>query len=136
MADIALEEPQAAYSAYTKCISHRWTFVQRTIPSTKDLFKPLEECIRNIFIPSIIGRAVSDIERSIVSLPVRFGGLGIADPSENSEREFEASLAVTSSLSELILQQEQDFSLYSTEAVNAVVQDLKKKKDDFFIQQV
>ena len=38
---------------------------------------------------------------------------------------------MTSSLSELILQQEQDFSLYSTEAVNAVVQDLKKKKDDF-----
>ena len=131
LADIAREEPQAALSAYTKSICHRWTFIQRTIPNTTDLFIPLEDSIRNVFIPSIIGRAVSDIERKILSLPVRFGGLGIANPSENTEREYEASQMVTKYLSELILKQEQDFSLYNQDSVNKTVQDLKKAKEDF-----
>ena len=70
LAGIACEEPQAALSAFTKSICHRWTFIQRTIPNTKDLFIPLEDCIRNKFIPSIVERAVSNVERGILSLPV------------------------------------------------------------------
>ena len=60
LAKIAIDEPQAAYSAYTKSICHRWTYIQRTISDTSQLFTPLEECIRDSFIPSIIGRKVSD----------------------------------------------------------------------------
>ena len=128
---IAREEPQAALSAFTKSICHRWTFIQRTIPNTKDFFIPLEDCIRNVFITSVLGRAVSDVERNMFSLPVQFGGLGIANPSENFEHEYEASRTVTQSLSDLILRQEKDFSLYNSESVNKVVQNLKKNKEDF-----
>ena len=46
LAEIGKDEPQAALSAYVKSMSHRWTFVQRTIPGTKHLFEPLEKCIR------------------------------------------------------------------------------------------
>ena len=35
LSTIATDEPQAALSAFTKALCHRWTFVQRTIPSTK-----------------------------------------------------------------------------------------------------
>ena len=37
---IAMDEPQSALCSYTKAISHRWTYVQRTIPniSQVDLF--------------------------------------------------------------------------------------------------
>ena len=62
---------------------------------------------------------------------MRFSGLGIANPSENSEREYKASLEVTKSLSESILQQERDFSLYNSDEVKKIVHDLKKNKEDF-----
>ena len=126
LAEIAVEEPQAALSAYTKCISHRWTYIQRTIPKIKHLFIPLEDCIRNSLIPSLIGRQVSDIERKILSLPVRFGGLGIADPSETADREYNASKRVTVNLTNLILQQQQDISLYDSEATAAIVKHINK----------
>ena len=38
----------------------------------------------------------------IISLPVRYGGLGIANPVETAEREYQASITVTENLAELI----------------------------------
>ena len=64
LAVIAKEEPQSALCSYTKAISHRWTYVQRTIPNISHLFAPLEEAIRDKFIPSLVGRSISDLESS------------------------------------------------------------------------
>lgn len=47
LAEVAKDEPQLAYSAYTKALSMRWCFLQRTVPDTKSYFAPLEEVIRN-----------------------------------------------------------------------------------------
>ena len=66
LAKNTLEEPQAALAAYTKGICHRWTFIQRTVSNIADLFNPLEQCIKDEFIPSLIGRLVSDIEKNFV----------------------------------------------------------------------
>jgi hypothetical protein len=129
LSKIAAEDPQAALSAYTKGICHRWTFIQRTIPEIKELFIPLEDCIRNTLIPAIIGRNVSNRERNIISLPVRFGGLGIANPIENAEREYQASMAVTESLAELIYNQEQDLINYNHEKQTEIIGNLKTAKD-------
>ena len=46
LAVVAEDEPQLAYSAYTKALSMRWCFLQRTVPDTKVFFAPLEEAIR------------------------------------------------------------------------------------------
>ena len=83
---IAVDEPQVALSAYTKSICHRWTFVQRTISDSSHLFAPLEESIREFLIPSILGRQLSDSERRIIALPVRYGGLGVSNLMENADR--------------------------------------------------
>ena len=57
LADIGKEEPQLAYAAFTKGLAHRSrTFVQPTIKDIGHLFEPLEESIRNSFIPSVVGR--------------------------------------------------------------------------------
>ena len=61
---LAVEEPQVAYAAYTKGICHRWTFLQRTVDGISTLFIPLEQCLRDNFLPAIIGRHVSDIEKT------------------------------------------------------------------------
>ena len=129
LSDIAVEEPQLAYSAFVKGISHRWSFVQRTIPTISNLFKPLEECIQKIFLPSLLGRHISEVQRNILSLPVRFGGLGIANPVETADREYYASKTITQNLTNLILQQEQDISLYCHETMLSTIREVKRAKE-------
>ena len=36
--------------------------------------------IREKLIPALVGRSVSDIERRILALPVRLGGIGLSNP--------------------------------------------------------
>ena len=133
LAKIAVDEPQIAYAAYTKSICHRWTFVQRTMSDISSLFTPIEECLRNNLIPSILGRRVSDLEMKIISLPVHLGGFGITNPVENAEREFFASVQVTKNLSDLIVQQKQDRSLYNQEGTAEIIKQLKSNKESFLL---
>ena len=34
--EIAKDEPHAVYSSFTKSVSHRWTYIQQTIPDIAD----------------------------------------------------------------------------------------------------
>ena len=130
LSEIAIDNPQIALTAYTKGICHRWAYIQRTIGGISNLFTPLEECIKETFLPSVIGRKVSDAERKIFSLPVRYGGLGVANPVETCEREFHSSLTITEDLTGLIYRQEQDFSLFNAERQSLVIKELKATKEN------
>ncbi len=130
LSEIAVEEPQAALSAYTKAMCHRWTFIQRTVPGISHLFAPLEHVIRNKFIPAVIGRDISDLERDIISLPVRYGGLGIADASKTADREYSASRKITENLTKLIKKQEHSLEHYDSNEVLGTIQALKQAKED------
>jgi len=54
----------------------------RAMPDTSHLFKPLEDTIRADFIRSLLRRDVNDLERDMLSLPARMGGMGIFKPDE------------------------------------------------------
>ena len=41
LAMFAQDEPQAALTAFTKGVSCRWQYLQRTVPEISDLFRPL-----------------------------------------------------------------------------------------------
>ena len=41
----AQDDPQAAYSAFTKGLSSRWTLFQKTMPDASELFEPLGNVI-------------------------------------------------------------------------------------------
>ena len=43
----AQDDPQVAYSAFTKGLSSRWTHFQRTVPDAGELFELLENAIRD-----------------------------------------------------------------------------------------
>ena len=105
LAEIAKEEPQIALTAYTKGLSRRWTYTQRTINGISENFRPLEDVIRNAFIPAIVGRQISELERRLLALPVRHGGLGIQDPCKTSQYEYSASIKITDQLTSLIYNQ-------------------------------
>ena len=102
LAEIAKEEPQIAYAACTKGLSHRWSYVQRTIGGISELFRPLEEAIRTVLLPSIFNRPVTDLERDMIALPLRHGGLGIQNPVLIADREYIASQKITKPLANLI----------------------------------
>ena len=124
-----MEDPQVAYSAYTKGLAHRWKFVQRTISDIGHIFEPLESKIKQLFIPNLIGRQISDKERALFALPLRFGGLGIQDPMQTADKEFEASVLLTEELSDLILKQDHDLTKLQRGSVIEKKKNLKLKKE-------
>ena len=129
LAAIAKEEPQIAYSAFTKGLSSRWSYIQRTIDGIADLFQPLEDTIYNSLIPSIVGRKVNSLERDMLALPLRFGGLGIQNPTKTADREYQASKRITSQLTELIFNQDQDLSKLDRSFISKTKADLKMEKE-------
>ena len=81
MAKIAQSQPHAAYSAFTKGLASRWVYVSRTVPDIDTYLQPLEDVIRCVLIPALIGRAPpNDFERDLFALPPRWGGLGLYNP--------------------------------------------------------
>ena len=96
-------QSESAYSALVGRFRGKRTYYMRTTSCTKDYLIPLEEVIRFKFIPSISGGHIcSNDERVMVSLPTKFGGLGIPLFHENAGTEFENSRKLTSSLTDLI----------------------------------
>ena len=82
LATIATSQPHAAYAAFTHSLQGQWTFLSRAMPETSHLFKPLEETIRADFIRALFKRDVNNLERDMLSLPARMGGMGIYKPTE------------------------------------------------------
>ena len=135
LADIAKDEPQLALSAFTKALCMRWCFVQRTISSIGHLFQPLEDCIREKLIPGIVGRRVSDIERRILALPVRFGGIGILNPVETADVEYDTSVKITANLKNIIYNQEETLANYHEDRVKITINKTKQDKEKRLTQE-
>ncbi len=129
LAEIAVEEPQVALTAYTKGLCRRWVYTQRTIAGISENFKPLEDVISNNFIPAILGRQVSDLERQLLALPVRHGGLGVQDPSKTSQYEYESSVKITEQLTSLIYNQNSSIKDLNKELVKSVKQEATTNKE-------
>lgn len=74
ISEIAVIEPQAAYTCYVSGYQHRFTYYLRTIPEISSLLRPVESVIRHQLLPAITGgHIVNDVERELMSLPPRLG---------------------------------------------------------------
>ena len=79
LSDIAMTQPQAAYTAFTHGMKSKRTYLARTTPNIEHPLAPLEEVIRGKFLPAITGQSVFDDNlRNLI----RLGGLGLVDPSQ------------------------------------------------------
>ena len=75
----------------------------RTIPNIAAQLEPLEQAIRTQLIPALTeGQHVSEYERQLLALPVRYGGLGLINPCTISDIEFYNSLNLTAELTSAI----------------------------------
>ena len=131
LAEIAISEPHTAYYAFTKAVSMKWQFLMRTTRDIADLFEPLERAIRKHFIPALVGRKVTDLERDIFSLPPRLGGLGIFKPNEMAQIEFDASSNITKQLANLIKKQATNFEEINKEEVKREKANSSRLKKQF-----
>ena len=129
LAVVAEEEPQIAYSAFTKGLSSRWCYMQRTIEGISELFNPLEDAICKSLIPAILGRNVDSLERDMLALPLRYRGLGIQNPAKTADREYETSKRITRQLTDLIFNQDQDLSKLDRSLINKTKAELRLEKD-------
>ena len=111
LSSIAITQPHAAFAAFTHGLTSRWTYLARTTPNIADLIKPLEETIRKVFLPNLTGQnAFNDMERNMLALPARHGGLGILDPCRTSELHYSTCETISAPLVPLILDQSETYA--------------------------
>ncbi|KAL9979772.1 hypothetical protein ACROYT_G017483 [Oculina patagonica] len=108
LAEYATSNPQACYAAFTFGLRHRWTYFLRTLPDIEDLLEPLERAIADVLIPSITDHHCTKEERDLVALPVRLGGLGLINPSQDAASQFKVSTKITAPLVEKIIAQDHE----------------------------
>ena len=51
LAGVAPKHPQSAYSGPQNSLQHEWAFVQRVTPGVRDSFDPLEDALKETFVP-------------------------------------------------------------------------------------
>ena len=106
LSTFALTQPHVAYAAFTHGLVSKWNYLTRTVPNIGNLLQPLEEVIRRKFLPSLTGQnAFNDVTRDLLALPIRLGGLGIANPSSESSVQYATSKLITAPLTALIVEQ-------------------------------
>ena len=110
LSDIACNEPQLAYSAYTIGLSKKWNYLLRTTPGIATELEPIEKAIREKFLPAITGQPfIPDTLRSIMALPTRMGGLGVENPCHMADLEYQNSLKATEELQKAIQKQDVEY---------------------------
>ena len=105
LAEFALSQPQACYAAYTFGLKHRWTYFLRTLSDIQELLEPLENAISKVLIPAITEHRCTRLDRDILALPVRLGGLGMTNPCLDVNLEQSSSVKVTIPLVQQIVAQ-------------------------------
>ena len=100
-----MTQPQASYAAYTFGLKYRWTYFLKTLPDIKDLLEQLESAISRVLISAITDQQCGQLDRDILVLPVRLGGLGVANPSSDANHHYTSSVKVTAPLVEQIVAQ-------------------------------
>ena len=103
---IAASQPHAAFATFTHCMQSQWNFLARSMPDLAELFVKLEEVILMDFLPALLRRDLSPLERDVLSLPARLGGLGIPKPNVECVNAHENSVKLSTPLIRLVLRQE------------------------------
>ena len=78
----------------------------RTNPDIAPLLAPLQDALHLHLIPALTGYAAcSSILRYLLALLCHLGGMGIANPMDIADSQFDASVKVTAHLKQLIIDQ-------------------------------
>ena len=111
------------------------TYFIRTIPNTENILVPLEEAIRYNLIPALTGgHQCSDLERKLLALPARYGGLGLTVYTNISNHGYENSRKITKELTNSIFQQDIEYNV-NVDNIKKIKNQLKHEKNERFQMQ-
>ena len=95
LAAAARKYPQSAYCALNRSLSCEWSYLQRVVQGLEEEFAPLRDVILEQFAPAILGREVLPREHQLLTLPVKYGGLALADPVHTAPQAYQNSRNAT-----------------------------------------
>ena len=105
----------------------KWNYICRTTPNCSHLLQLLEDPIHQKLIPALSSRPpCSNVEKDLLALPTKLGGMSLSNPTVTAESEFDSSQEVTA-LVGLITNESMSFENVPTHA-NFIVSAVKKRK--------
>ena len=129
LCDIARIEPQAAYSCFVSGYKHKLTCIMRTIPNISHLLEKIDALILTKFIPAITGGIyVNPDEHYLLSLPAKYGGLGLPIFSELADTEFQNSQIMSENLRNKIIEQERASSQQHDKKIKENKNNIRRSK--------
>ena len=112
LSKIAVVEPQTAHCAFVGGFKYKVTYTMRTVPDIRKHLEKLDQAVDAKFIPTLTdGHFCNEMERKLLSLPVKYGGMGIVTFCDIAENEYNNSRAVTASLIKFQLEQNTAYSV-------------------------
>ena len=105
--------------------------MMRTMENISHLFQPLENCIRDSFLPELVKQQLNEFDRTLFSLPAKFGGLGIFNPTQICDKELKNSHLATKPLVDLITEQIMELTPEDSKKLRASVTAAKSMISNF-----
>ena len=76
LAAVSHKHPQSAYVGLQKSLQQEWAFLQRVTPGVGEAFGPVEEALREIFVPALFKGLKEGVpEHENTRLPLKQAGL-------------------------------------------------------------
>ena len=118
LANIAKTEPHLAYAAFTHGYKHKFTYFMRTIPNISENMKKLDQVIDEILITAIFnGKRLSELDRQLIALPVKCGGMAMPIVSTMSDVQYSNSRSLTNNLVSSIVKQNEVLDIDQSELI-------------------
>ena len=96
LCEIAKSYPQAAFSAFNKGYSSKFTYFLRTIENFESFTKPVDDLISDQFIPRLFGLQTPLPQyRDLFALNPKDGGLGLRILSQEARQQHATSTRMT-----------------------------------------
>ena len=132
----ATKSPQAAYTVLSKSHQCEWSYLQRVMLNCGDAFVPLQDAILKAFYLALIEGDLSDAECKLFSLPTRFAGLGINNPTETASSSYHTSTQGTKVVVEAIKGCGEFSSACHLDAISKARHESRKELDDIAKQKL
>ena len=106
---MAQRYPQTAYAGFTQSLQSEWQYISRCVAGVEEFLQPVEDAIREYFLPAILQERADNIDdefRTLLGHGVKQGGINVRNPTLTASRLFESSEAACAALVGCLLSDE------------------------------
>ena len=129
LSELAKAEPHAAYSYFVSRSQDTYTSVQRVTPPSEQIWKQLEETIRNKFFTALFGCDISEELRKVLLLPVKMDGMAIHDPTDTAITNYASSRKVCDQHIQLLFDQQKKYPEDMPQIQTQEIEKIRQEKE-------